>query len=868
MENLTQSSKWKFRALVAFFIGLGLALSLPAFADYILNPFTKKLDYFTTSTSTSGSTSSLAQVTAIGATTTQTLQLFGGFLAASSTVTSTFTVVGGTSLQGVNFTVATGTSATTTNLFSTNGSFTNLTVTNPFLVSGITWTNATGTNTTSTNLSVTNGTITNLTSGNASLSGGSINGTTIGASSPSTGVFTNATATFFNATNGTFSNLTITNPLTLTGIVWTNATGTNTTSTNLNVTTVATLPSNTTINGTAVCLSGGVNCTVPTLQAVTNSGSTSNVAVNFYGGLTTSNLTATGTTSLQNTTFTIATGTSVTTTNLFATNGTITNGTITTLTATGLTFTSGTGTNVTSTSLSITGSARLPSNTQINNTAVCLSDGTNCPSSSGGTLQSVTAAGSTTTIAVNFYGGLTTSNLTATGTTSLQTFTFTNGTGTSATTTNLFSTNGNFTNLLWTNTTGTNTTSTNDFITNGVITNLTSSNITLTGGTMNGVAIGGTTPSTSVFTNSTSTNLFATSAQFTSLTVTGLSSLQTLTFTNGTGTNVTSTSAGFTTFITTTGTIRDIVFSSATATILMPANGTITLNDLNGLNLMKMQSIGTNYGASFYSGAFISRNSTYDEEFNNYRKNPAGNCSATTNNSRGDYGTPANPCATRTGELTFNINTVGAQCIASSLADTPNGVERVAASSTFAGTSAACVEFQGADASGDAQFQYAATSLPTIIFKVRPSLVSSTTSTGRFFVGLSDVQTAASTMPTNGMFFSNCNDGSLTPGCESNWIAVVKNGLSVTTSTCAGQAIDTTNFAFLRIEVRSSTDVHFFVDGNTSNGIAETECGGGFTTSTSVTPLTQFVESTVTAAGLNESFDIDYIRSWQDDAPN
>lgn len=77
-----------------------------------------------------GSTPSLAQVTGAGATTTATLQLYGGFMAASSTVTSTLTVLGNASLQGLTWTSATGTSATTTNLFSTYGNMTNLTSAN------------------------------------------------------------------------------------------------------------------------------------------------------------------------------------------------------------------------------------------------------------------------------------------------------------------------------------------------------------------------------------------------------------------------------------------------------------------------------------------------------------------------------------------------------------------------------------------------------------------------------------------------------------------------------------------------------------------------------------------------------------------
>ncbi|MCC7357548.1 hypothetical protein IT408_03525, partial [Candidatus Uhrbacteria bacterium] len=67
---------------------------------------------------TSLNNETLAVVTGRGATTTQTLQLMGGFLASSSTVTSTFTVLGGTSLQNLTFVNATGSSLNLSNYLS------------------------------------------------------------------------------------------------------------------------------------------------------------------------------------------------------------------------------------------------------------------------------------------------------------------------------------------------------------------------------------------------------------------------------------------------------------------------------------------------------------------------------------------------------------------------------------------------------------------------------------------------------------------------------------------------------------------------------------------------------------------------------
>ncbi len=62
----------------------------------------------------------LATVTNRGSSATATLLLYGGYLSSSSTVTSTFTVLGGTSLQHATFTSATGTSFSLTGRVNSN----------------------------------------------------------------------------------------------------------------------------------------------------------------------------------------------------------------------------------------------------------------------------------------------------------------------------------------------------------------------------------------------------------------------------------------------------------------------------------------------------------------------------------------------------------------------------------------------------------------------------------------------------------------------------------------------------------------------------------------------------------------------------
>ncbi|MCI0479952.1 hypothetical protein L0Y59_05400, partial [Candidatus Uhrbacteria bacterium] len=120
-------------------------------------------------------------------------------------------------------------------------------------------------------------------------------------------------------------------------------------------------------------------------------------------------------------------------TGINATNATTTNATSTNLYATRVSFGNATGTNLyvsksvlgnaTSTSLYVSGLTQLSSNTTVGGQSVCLANGTNCPAfpAEADTLASVTNRGNYATSSVLFYGGLTTSNLTATGTTSLQT---------------------------------------------------------------------------------------------------------------------------------------------------------------------------------------------------------------------------------------------------------------------------------------------------------------------------------------------------------------------------------------------------------------------------------------------------------------
>ncbi|MEO5928184.1 MAG: hypothetical protein ABIO72_05675 [Patescibacteria group bacterium] len=573
--------------------------------------------------STNGTITSLSFTSATGT----------NFLATSGTITNlvtgnvTATTLFVTNLSATNFTPtnlsvanltwtnATGTNTTSTNLFATNLFFTNsqgtsVTTTNSFTTNG-TITNATITNgtitalnfgsgtstgifgfatATGTTINAISGTINTLTaptliSSNATISGGIINNTSIGGVAPSTGIFTNTTstnststnlfATTFGATNATIGSLTLTAPLTVSGLTWTNATGVNTTSTNLFATNLF-ATNGTVTNGTITSLSF-----------------TSATGANFLATSgTITNLTSTNGT-VTSLSFTSATGTNFLATSGTITNLTSTNGTIATLNATNGTITTLLSTNATATSLfasSLTFGAASGASLLVSGQQVCLANGTNCPTGTTQTFQTVTNAGNTTTNAIQFAGGTSTgafsitNNLTVTGTlavtggTTLSTLTFSNATGTNVTSTGIFATSLGATNASITNGSIVNATSSFLGITTGVTTNLlptADAVLSLGSSALRWNAVFGSVTSTSV----TSTNLFATNGTIATLNATN-ATIPTFTSNNGTITSLSFTSATGTNFLATSGTITTL-----TAPTLVTSNATISGGTINGTTI-------------------------------------------------------------------------------------------------------------------------------------------------------------------------------------------------------------------------------------------------------------------------------------------
>ncbi|MCK9361822.1 hypothetical protein M0Q28_06405, partial [Patescibacteria group bacterium] len=552
----------------------------------------------------------LASVTARGSFSTTTLQLFGGFVGASSTVTSTFTVLGSTSLQNLTGANATFTSVTTTNIFGTNGTFTNLLATtgtintlnaNSATIGSVTSTvwlgfsNASGSTLNASAVFV-NGSAVCLANGSNCLVQSAANTSTL-AEVSARGSFTTTTLQlyggFVGASSTVTSTLTVLGDTSLQNLTGTNATFTNATATNLFVsgqTSTTQLNANNgafgtlTIGGQTVCLTNGTNCPAyllaetDTLASVTARGSFSTTTLQLFGGFVgasstvTSTFTVLGSTSLQNLTGTNATFTSVTSTNLFGTNGTFTNllattGTINTLNANSATIGSVTSTVWLGFS-NASGSTLNASAVFVNGSAVCLANGSNCPSGTTPNLQTVTNTGNTTTNAIVFGGGTSTgdfvvsSTLTVLGGTNLQSVTATN-----ATTTNLFVSGQASTTQLNAN--------------NGTFGTLTigGQTVCLTNGTNCPAYLLAETDTLASVTargsfSTTTLQLFggfvgASSTVTSTFTVLGSTSLQNLTganatFTAVTSTNIFGTNGSFTNLLATTGTINALNANSAT----------------------------------------------------------------------------------------------------------------------------------------------------------------------------------------------------------------------------------------------------------------------------------------------------------------
>ena len=341
----------------------------------------------------------------------------------------------------------------------------------------------------------------------------------------------------------------------------------------------------------------------------------------------------------------------------------------------------------------------------------------------------------------------------------------------------------------------------------------------------------------------------------------------------------------------------DIQFLSTTSTLRIPnATGT-TWSISNGTStLLNLRLIGTNnfgsstFGAMVSAGGFEGKNSYFSEEFTSFR---GGDCrgtvvaAASLVQSRGSFGNPSTACTANTGELSLSFSTStnstpSASWAALSSSTALNGVEELRASSTggllSSSWGSSVSEYLGTNTAEVSLKPFAAVNLPVVAMKIQKDTFSSSS---RSFVGLASSSPqsvgavnslSGTSTPRDGIFFSNCYASTTAPGapaCDTGWYGSVSNNGTLSTTSCSGAALPLANkWAYMKIEVRGPTDVHFFVDKDVSNGIQEVECGTGVTTSTGATALSMLFMHGQHASGATTTsrLAMDYFRVWQDDS--
>ncbi|QQR60514.1 hypothetical protein IPH19_03830 [Candidatus Uhrbacteria bacterium] len=837
--------------------------------------------------SASAEADTLASVTNRGAFATSSVTLFGGLTASNLTATGT------TSLQ----------STTATNLAATGLlSFTSATGTtlraNTAVIGLLTYGNATGATLNANVLSATTVTSTAMfVNGVAVCLANGTNCSTAGLdtlqSVTARGSFTTTTVQFFGGLSA--SNITATGTTSLQ-----NTTATNFASTGLLSfvsATGSTLNANfasfasATVAGQGICLQNGVGCPsasaeADTLASVTNRGAFATSSVTLFGGLTASNLTATGTTSLQSTTATnlAATGllsfTSATGTTLRANTAVI--GLLTYGNATGATLNANvlSATTVTSTAMFVNG------------VAVCLANGINCTNVGLDTLQSVTARGSFTTTTAQFFGGFVAASSSVTGT-----FSIFGGDGTTAAAPTAFQAHGGTGGILGTTGfaggaltltggTGASTTlltaggqggSLNFIAGNGggagaaLGIGATGGGINLTAGNGSLGGLGGANgnggnitlnPGAGFGTGAVNGNIIlanlrgsvgiGTTNPLAKLEVQGVVSSTGLLVASDAAINIPSVIKGFegqtanlTEWRNASGTpllavtaSGSLSFLTPTGTIVMVSTG--TLNILAGTSTaLSMRYLNDKFGAALNAGAFMDRNSALQEEFNKQRTAIAADTTGAAGAAFGDGG----------GWGVYENGT----CNVTALADTVNGIMRLA-KSTFGGDG--CLVMMD-EALNNPRSIFDADNLPVLLMKIRPSAIG--TNTDYIYSGLGDSTDALLAAPTNFIGFGN--SGSTT------WVGLTRSAGAQTQVTCTGQTISTANFALLMVEVRSATDVRFFVDNDVTNGVDFVECGTGSQTNIPTIALAPQIHWNDGAGDATTNLDVDFFRAWQDDAP-
>jgi hypothetical protein len=353
--------------------------------------------------------------------------------------------------------------------------------------------------------------------------------------------------------------------------------------------------------------------------------------------------------------------------------------------------------------------------------------------------------------------------------------------------------------------------------------------------------------------------------------------------------------------------IYDLMRVDSNGLTLAPGSATLgttimKTTDTTGNINFSIRAMGTNFGSLVSGGAFEGKNSYWGQEYNIAQAVAGVSIIGSTTPSacswsRGDMGghvlagvacNATSDQSNGAGDMTYsaaNGSTTTDACLPSTVAGA-NGVERVLATSINTAThSDVCSEYPAGGTAGASSNFLTATNLPVMTMKIKPSTLASNAGV-RVFAGMwsGGKAAVATTLPgtaasTWGAYFTNCS--TTVPACSNTtWYGWVTNasatllgsGSTSASVTCPStQALSTSNFAYGRIEFRTATEVHFYIDSNTSDGINEVECGTGVSSSSintgAMTPFFEAVNSN-NATAATAALDVDYMRTWQDDNVN
>lgn len=272
---------------------------------------------------------------------------------------------------------------------------------------------------------------------------------------------------------------------------------------------------------------------------------------------------------------------------------------------------------------------------------------------------------------------------------------------------------------------------------------------------------------------------------------------------------------------------KDLVFQDATPNIEMPDNFSFSITNPDGSEALNITQNAAGTPVSMQASAFVQYYTAFAEEF--IKDVPNVNADGVRN-----FGDSA--------ELGTDEN---GNCLFSVLDDTVGGIARL--TSNQANNN--CLLYLPTGA-GNAQLIFNRANIPTVIMKARASHASAT---DFVWMGLGDGAVSNNTGPNNGLYFFN-NGGA-------NWQGATENGGAITAMNC-GVAISPTNFALLKIEVLSATQVRFSVDPNTSDGISFTTCGTSSTNLPTANLGVLMMNHSGTGGG-GRTLDVDFFRVWQ-----